>query len=99
MDNKIAQWSRGINLFATNLTPLDQYVRLPSYGDVKLTMHLRCYTTYLSITPLSQVEISARDIRTRLLRKEEQQEQVEVVYRRSESDTRGNFYKLFTGKK
>ncbi|XP_043519945.1 vacuolar protein sorting-associated protein 13B isoform X2 [Frieseomelitta varia] len=68
--SKELRWSRGINLSAISSTPVDQYVRLPSYGDVKLIMQNRCYTTYISIVPISQVEVSARDIRTRLLQKE-----------------------------
>ncbi|XP_067209482.1 intermembrane lipid transfer protein VPS13B isoform X1 [Linepithema humile] len=63
------KWSRGVNLSALSSTPIDQYLRLPSYGDVKLIMQSRCYTTHISIVPISQIEISAQDIRSRLLRK------------------------------
>lgn len=63
------KWSRGVNLSALSSVPIDQYLRLPSYGDVKLIMQSRCYTTHISIVPISQIEISAQDIRSRLLRK------------------------------
>ncbi|XP_032691389.1 vacuolar protein sorting-associated protein 13B isoform X2 [Odontomachus brunneus] len=63
------KWSRGVNLSALSSTPIDQYLRLPSYGDVKLIMQSRCYTIHISIVPISQVEVSAQDIRSRLLRK------------------------------
>jgi len=63
------KWSRGVNLSALSSTPMDQYLRLPSYGDVKLIMQSLCYTTHINIVPISQIEISAQDIRSRLLRK------------------------------
>lgn len=63
------KWSRSINLSALSSTPMDQYLRLPSYGDVKLIMQSICYTIHISIVPISQIEISAQDIRSRLLRK------------------------------
>lgn len=78
--SKELRWSRGINLSAISNVPVDQYVRLPLFGDVKLIMHNRCYTTFISIVPISQVEVSARDIRSRLLRKENDTKDVEVVY-------------------
>ncbi|CAK9795272.1 Intermembrane lipid transfer protein VPS13B [Anthophora plagiata] len=77
--NKELRWSRGINLSAISNVPMDQYVRLPSYGDVKLIMQHRCYTTYVSIVPISQVEVSARDIRSRLQRKENDAKDVETI--------------------
>ncbi|KOC70976.1 Vacuolar protein sorting-associated protein 13B [Habropoda laboriosa] len=55
--SKELRWSRGINLSTISSVPMDQYVRLPSYGDVKLIMQNRCYTTYISIVPISQVEV------------------------------------------
>lgn len=63
------KWSRSVNLSALSSAPIDQYLRLPSYGDVKLIMQSHCYTIHISIVPISQVEISAQDIRSRLLRK------------------------------
>ncbi|XP_066581689.1 intermembrane lipid transfer protein VPS13B isoform X2 [Prorops nasuta] len=75
---KDLRWSRGINLFALTSTLVEQFVRLPSYGDVKLLMQTRCYTIHISIVPMSQVEVSARDIRSRLLRKDKKE--LEMIY-------------------
>lgn len=85
------KWSRGVNLSALSSTPIDQYLRLPLYGDVKLIMHNRCYTTHISIVPISQIEISAQDIRSRLLRKKSAAKDHDSAYnnpqlRRSEED-------------
>ncbi|XP_076650338.1 vacuolar protein sorting 13B isoform X2 [Halictus rubicundus] len=78
--NKELRWSRGINLSSISSVLVDQYVRLPFYGDVKLIMQNRCYTTYISIVPISQEEVSARDIRSRLLRKEADIKEVETLH-------------------
>lgn len=86
------KWSRGVNLSALSSTPMDQYLRLPSYGDVKLIMQSRCYTTHISIVPISQVEVSAQDIRSRLLRKKNTAKDHDAAYsnlpplKRSEED-------------
>lgn len=86
------KWSRGVNLSALSPTPIDQYLRLPLYGDVKLIMYNRCYTTHISIVPISQIEISAQDIRSRLLRKKSTAKDHDTVcnnspqLRRSEED-------------
>lgn len=74
------KWSRGVNLSALSSTPIDQYLRLPSYGDVKLIMHNRCYTTHISIVPISQIEISAQDIRSRLLRKKNTAKDYDIAF-------------------
>ncbi|XP_076295219.1 vacuolar protein sorting 13B isoform X2 [Lasioglossum baleicum] len=79
-ENKELRWSRGINLSSISSVLVDQYVRLPFYGDVKLIMQNRCYTMYISIVPISQEEVSARDIRSRLLRKEVDIKEVEVLH-------------------
>lgn len=84
--NKELRWSRGINLSAISSAPVDQYVRLPSYGDVKLIMQNRCYTTYINIVPISQVEVSARDIRSRLLRKESEMKDMVTMHDKFTSD-------------
>nr|XP_031825790.1 vacuolar protein sorting-associated protein 13B isoform X2 [Nomia melanderi] len=80
IQNKEVRWSRGINLSAISGVLVDQYVRLPFYGDVKLIMQNRCYTTYISIVPISQEEVSARDIRSRLLRKETDMKEIETLH-------------------
>ncbi|XP_012288372.1 vacuolar protein sorting-associated protein 13B [Orussus abietinus] len=70
-DRRNLQWSRHIDLSVLSSTHLsDQYVRIPHVGDVKLSMYSRCHTVHIKIMPISQVEISARDIRSRLLHKE-----------------------------
>ncbi|XP_015594814.1 vacuolar protein sorting-associated protein 13B isoform X2 [Cephus cinctus] len=85
-DDKSLTWSRGINISSTSI-PSDQYLRIPSYGDVKLIMHTRCHTTYINILPISQVEISARDIRSRLQQNDEKSQNVDIVYKRSLAHT------------
>lgn len=75
-------WSRGVSLSAMTSLPSDQYVRLPLHGDIKLIMYTRCYTTYINILPISQVEISARDIRSRLFHNENKANEVETIYNR-----------------
>ncbi|XP_026672531.1 vacuolar protein sorting-associated protein 13B isoform X2 [Ceratina calcarata] len=84
--SKELRWSRGVNLSAISSVPIDQYVRLPSYGDVKLIMQNRCYTTYIGIVPISQVEVSARDIRSRLMRKEYEAREVEMLREKYDPD-------------
>ncbi|XP_015175870.1 PREDICTED: vacuolar protein sorting-associated protein 13B isoform X1 [Polistes dominula] len=79
IQRKELQWSRGISLSALTNIPMDHYVRLPSYGDVKLIMHNRCYTTHITVVPISQIEVSARDIRNRLMRKEHKLKEVEII--------------------
>ncbi|XP_020300480.1 vacuolar protein sorting-associated protein 13B isoform X2 [Pseudomyrmex gracilis] len=74
------KWSRGVNLSALSSTPIDQYLRLPSYGDVKLIMQNCCYTIHISIVPISQIEISAQDIRSRLLRKKNTAKDYDATY-------------------
>jgi len=74
------KWSRGVNLSALSSTPMDQYLRLPSYGDVKLIMQSLCYTTHINIVPISQIEISAQDIRSRLLRKKNVSRDHDIMY-------------------
>ncbi|XP_046469502.1 intermembrane lipid transfer protein VPS13B isoform X2 [Neodiprion pinetum] len=73
------KWSRGVSLSAMASVPSDQYVRLPHHGDVKLIMSTRCYTTYINILPISQVEISARDIRSRLFHNENRENYMEII--------------------
>ncbi|XP_054006239.1 intermembrane lipid transfer protein VPS13B isoform X1 [Hylaeus anthracinus] len=77
--NRDLRWSRVINLSAISNASVDQYVRLPSYGDVKLIMQNCCYTTIINVVPISQVEVSARDIRSRLLSKENDTKDVEIM--------------------
>ncbi|XP_043466399.1 vacuolar protein sorting-associated protein 13B [Leptopilina heterotoma] len=82
-DNKTLRWSRGIVLSPSINGTSEQFVRLPYYGDVKVIMQTRCYTTYLHIGPISQVEVSARDIRSKLCKTTNYKlQETEVIYNR-----------------
>ncbi|XP_008205594.1 vacuolar protein sorting-associated protein 13B isoform X1 [Nasonia vitripennis] len=65
-DNNNLHWSRSIQL---SVYPTEQYIQLPHYGDIKLTMQIRCYTTFIYFTPISQVEISAQEVRSKIEKK------------------------------
>ena len=54
-DTRNLRWSRGINLSPMMNGTSEHFVRLPYYGDIKVIMYTRCYTTYLNIGPISQV--------------------------------------------
>ncbi|CAG9772920.1 unnamed protein product [Ceutorhynchus assimilis] len=56
------EWSTGISIVNNN----DLFIRVPYYGDVKLTIVNTACITFLTIESVGQVEISARDIRVRL---------------------------------
>lgn len=90
MQRKELQWSRGISLSALTNIPMDHYVRLPSYGDVKLIMHNRCYTTHINVVPISQIEVSARDIRNRLMHKEHKVNEAEMISKNFKTLTEDN---------
>ncbi|XP_050295994.1 intermembrane lipid transfer protein VPS13B [Anthonomus grandis grandis] len=65
-DNLSLEWSAGVSIVNNN----DLFIRVPYYGDVKLTIVNTACTTFLTIESVSQVEISARDIRVRLSMRE-----------------------------
>ncbi|XP_071057652.1 intermembrane lipid transfer protein VPS13B isoform X2 [Onthophagus taurus] len=65
-DPKGFQWSQPI--LVTNFN--DQFVRIPYYGDVKVSVKSTAYTTVLFVESVTKVEIHARDIRVRLSRHE-----------------------------
>ncbi|XP_047349792.1 vacuolar protein sorting-associated protein 13B isoform X2 [Vespa velutina] len=90
IQRKELQWSRGISLSALTNIPMDHYVRLPSYGDVKLIMHNRCYTTHINVVPISQIEVSARDIRNRLMHKEHKMNEIEIISKNFKTSTEDN---------
>ncbi|EZA51369.1 Vacuolar protein sorting-associated protein 13B [Ooceraea biroi] len=77
-------------LFSTvqNDQVVGRYLRLPSYGDVKLIMQSLCYTTLISIVPISQIEISAQDIRSRLQRKKNLAKDYDATYTTYPSSSR-----------
>ncbi|PSN31470.1 hypothetical protein C0J52_23169 [Blattella germanica] len=60
-------WSRGVLITETQ----EQFVRLPGHGDVKVKTEVRCHTTHITVDTVSHVEISARDIRSRLINHQE----------------------------
>ncbi|GLH10327.1 Vacuolar protein sorting-associated protein 13 [Gryllus bimaculatus] len=56
-------WSYGIDVNE----PQERFLYLPGHGDVRVSLHVHCHTAYISVETVSHVEISARDIRARLL--------------------------------
>lgn len=60
-------WSRGVSITETQ----EQFIRLPGHGDVKVRIEVLCHTTHLTVETVSHVEISARDIRSRLIHRQE----------------------------
>ncbi|KAJ8683631.1 hypothetical protein QAD02_019423 [Eretmocerus hayati] len=75
-DKRISHWSRNIDLVTF---PSEQIVRLPYYGDVKLIMRSRCFTTYLFFTSISQVEISAQEVRSKIEKKAIQPDEIDAA--------------------
>nr|CAH7734145.1 unnamed protein product [Callosobruchus chinensis] len=59
-------WSNAVNLHHDN----DQFVRIPYYGDIRVRVANTACSTIVLLESVSQVEISARDIRVRLLMQE-----------------------------
>jgi len=68
-------WSRGISITETG----EQFVRLAGHGDIKVQVKIQCYTTHVVVETVSHVEISARDIRSRLLHHQEDTEPATLV--------------------
>ncbi|KAI4462018.1 vacuolar protein sorting-associated protein 13b [Holotrichia oblita] len=56
------QWSNPVNITNYN----DQFVRIPYFGDVKISVDSSAHAVNVLIESVSKVEISARDIRVRL---------------------------------
>ncbi|XP_074031826.1 vacuolar protein sorting 13B isoform X2 [Leptinotarsa decemlineata] len=63
------QWSASLSIIHDN----EQFLRIPYYGDIKVTIVNTAYTTFLTLDSASQVEISAKDIRVRLSMHESEQ--------------------------
>nr|CAD7571020.1 unnamed protein product [Timema californicum] len=61
-NDKHPLWSPGVNIMEIQ----EQFVPLPGHGDVKVKVEMRCHTTCVTVETVSHVEISARDIRSRL---------------------------------
>ncbi|CAH0555543.1 unnamed protein product [Brassicogethes aeneus] len=61
-DDSKLKWSEDINITLDN----EKFVRIPYFGDVKMTIINTAVFTHITVESVSQVEISARDIRVRL---------------------------------
>ncbi|XP_067008128.2 intermembrane lipid transfer protein VPS13B [Anabrus simplex] len=59
-------WSLCVNISEVQ----EQFVCLPGHGDVKVHVELLCHTIHVTIETVSHIEISARDIRSRLLERD-----------------------------
>lgn len=55
-------WSQGVNIHQH----YDQFVSIPGHGDVKVRIERVGHTTHAFVDPVSRVEVSARDIRSRI---------------------------------
>nr|XP_053626537.1 intermembrane lipid transfer protein VPS13B-like [Cherax quadricarinatus] len=55
-------WSQGVDI----QQHYDQFVSVPGCGDVKVRIERVAHTTHVFIDPVSRVEVSARDIRSRI---------------------------------
>jgi hypothetical protein len=60
------EWSAPVSI----INDCEQFVKIPKFGDVKLVVKVTTYTTLLTVESVSEVEISAIDIRGRLSRHE-----------------------------
>ncbi|CAB0041010.1 unnamed protein product, partial [Trichogramma brassicae] len=65
-DSGSIQWSKSVEL-SDKLS--DHLLRLPARGDVKISTRAQCYTIRVRFSPVSQYEISAQDIRSKIERK------------------------------
>ncbi|XP_047490310.1 vacuolar protein sorting-associated protein 13B-like isoform X4 [Penaeus chinensis] len=55
-------WSQGVDI----QQHYDQFVSIPGHGDVKVRIEKVGHTVHVFIDPVSRVEVSARDIRSRI---------------------------------
>ena len=55
-------WSQGVDI----QQHYDQFISIPGHGDVKVRMERVGHTSHVFIDPVSRVEVSARDIRSRI---------------------------------
>ena len=65
-------WSQGIIIMEIK----EQLINLPGHGDVKVRIQICCHTVHITIETVSHIEISARDIRSRLIHHQEDTESV-----------------------
>ncbi|KAJ8868198.1 hypothetical protein PR048_032007 [Dryococelus australis] len=62
----IPEWSLSFCILESR----EQFVHVPRHGDVKVKVETLCHTAHVTIESVSHVEISARDIRSRLSNKD-----------------------------
>ncbi|KAK3850769.1 hypothetical protein Pcinc_042542 [Petrolisthes cinctipes] len=55
-------WSQGVDI----QQQYDQFVSIPGHGDVKVRTERIAHTAHVFVDPVSRVEVSARDIRSRI---------------------------------
>ncbi|XP_063236346.1 intermembrane lipid transfer protein VPS13B [Bacillus rossius redtenbacheri] len=60
------EWSLGFCV----LDSWEQFIHIPRHGDVKVKVERFCHTSHVTVETVSHVEISARDIRSRLSNKD-----------------------------
>lgn len=66
--SKELTWSQPVDINNHN----EQYLRIPVYGDVKLIIKKIVYTVLIQVVSITEIEISAGDIRNRLTYHENQ---------------------------
>ena len=62
IEDKDLSWSTGVDIRLLN----ECFLRLPGYGDAKLSIEKSGSTTHLFMEPVSKIEVSAKDIRARI---------------------------------
>lgn len=55
-------WTRDIDVFHQH----EEFLLLPGHGDIKIVVENRASVSYVYIDPVSKIEISAKDIRSRI---------------------------------
>ncbi|XP_047111784.1 vacuolar protein sorting-associated protein 13B [Schistocerca piceifrons] len=59
----LPKWSQGLDIIEVQ----EQFLYLPNHGDVRVHSEFHCHTLHITVDTVSHVEISARDIRIRLI--------------------------------
>eukprot|EP00094_Tigriopus_californicus_P005493 TCALIF_05294-PB protein Name:"Similar to VPS13B Vacuolar protein sorting-associated protein 13B (Homo sapiens)" AED:0.21 eAED:0.21 QI:3937/0.5/0.66/1/1/0.33/3/0/1013 len=55
-------WTRDVDVFHQH----EEFLLLPGYGDIKIVVENRASISYVYVDPVSKIEISAKDIRSRI---------------------------------
>ncbi|XP_076064236.1 vacuolar protein sorting 13B isoform X2 [Oratosquilla oratoria] len=61
-ENEEVLWSQGVDIHQH----YDQFVSVPGHGDVKVRIECVGHTTHVFVDPVSRIEISAKEIRSRI---------------------------------